>query len=327
MTKILLLWIGLLPLLANAQDYNKVDSRVLAYPQFHSLEQLGIRIQNDFREDEERVRAAFIWLTHNLAYGKGKEELFKAYEHITYNSEEGRIAQINALVRQKIARAFRQRKGVCIDFSLMLNALCEQFGLTSRVITGVAKTEITDTAGEAYFKNHTWNAVFLKGAWRLMDPTWASGHVDLVSKRFIRRYLDHYFFTPPEEFIRHHLPARSEWQLLEEKVEAKTFFAAPIYLPGFFGKGISLSPETKGILTVSRDAENYIHFDSLPEERLLYYTINGSGDFKKLGIRRRGENTYTSRIRIRRKFKRQYDYLTVYLDDQAILNFKLQDDQ
>ena len=306
-----------------SQNYEAVDARVKSYPRFNSITALGYRIMNDFPEEAHRARAAFIWLTHNIAYGNPKNTKDKPFKKIRYTSTEERDRQINDLVFSKIDRSFAARTGVCIDYALMMNALLEQFGLPSKVISGIAKTDIEDIDGEQLFKNHTWNAVRIDGAWQLMDPTWAAGYVDEESRKFVRSYLDHYYFTPPSEFILNHFPLNQEWQLLDQAVEMARFLGAPIFMPDYFKKGIVLSPSTKGTLITKEQGNNYLYFDALPENHVMHYRLNDDDEFKRMGFRRLNEKAFTSKIRLRKNLKKGLNYLTVYHDYEPILNFKI----
>ncbi len=312
------------PVAIFCQDYSDVDQKVMRYPSFESVSDLGYRIQNDFPDDINRVRAAFFWVTQNLSYGKQLEDNFRGESFGSYAFPTSTKARIDNMVQSKIDRAFNAKRGVCIDYSLLLNALFEQFGLKSRVITGISKSEIKKAGSQSVFKDHSWNAVKVDGQWQLMDPTWASGLVDRLNKRFYRLYEDHYFFTKPEEFVKTHFPINQEWQLLNRPVDAATFFSGPIFYPEFFKKGIQLSTETDGILSLSNPDENYIHFDELPRLHGMYYTINGRDEFKRLGLKKKNEKAYISKIRLKRRLKRSYNYLTVYMDNKPILNFKIE---
>lgn len=316
----------LLSVSLHAQTFGEVDRKVSQYPEFASLQDLGIRIQNDFRADSLRIRAAFTWLTQHITYdGKGEVGEHHA-QRISYSSEKEKQEGIQDMVWVKINKAFRLRKGVCIDYSLMLNALFEQFGLPSRIITGVAKTEIKRLDTHPTYRNHSWNAVQLHGSWKLMDATWASGYIDTKSNKFVRKFHDHYFFTDPADFARHHLPANKEWQLLDQPIDAATFYHAPILLPDFCEKGIRLSSRTSGILTLSDEKENIIYFDQLPRDHLMHYTIDGSTEYRRLGFKKGEGNGYISKIRLKKRFNRPYETLTVYMNDDPILHFRIQED-
>jgi len=315
----------LLTLAVYAQKMESIDRKVRAYPEFASLRDVGIRIQNDFKNDSLRIRAAFIWVTTNISYATYDGLIKSKFHLISYSNEEEKQEAIQRIVSRKIEAAFRIKQGLCIDYALMLNALLEQFGLPSKVITGIAKTEIKKLDSLPTYRNHSWNAVQLNGKWKLMDPTWAAGYVDSDNGRYVHAYDEHYYFTDPTDFSRHHLPTREEWQLLEHPIDAATFFNAPIFLPEYCEKGIRLSDRTSGILTLSEERENYIYFDKLPKEHLMHYTIDGSGEFRRMGFKKDTLNGYTSKIHLRRRFNRPYESLTVYMNNEPILHFKIQD--
>lgn len=315
----LILWMNL----SLAQSFSVVDQKVSSYPGFTSVEALGYRIMNDFEDDEARVRAAFIWITHNISIGRNSASEEQVKTWITYESEKELKKGIQRLVNRKIRQAFKNRKGVCIDFSLMLNALCEQFGLPSKVILGTAKTQIKKVAAGKTFKNHTWNAVWVGGKWNLMDPSWASGHVDMISGRFIRQYLDHYFFTRPEDFIKHHLPANPEWQLLDQPKSTSAFFTGPIFFPDYFNSGITLSAKTSGIIRLNIDSPNHLIFEDLPKIHGMHYKVGASWVKKRLGLKKQDDNSYTARIRLGKIERRGNKAVTIFKDDKPLLQFKV----
>jgi hypothetical protein len=312
---------------AYPQDYGEVDRKVKSYPHFKDLTALGYRIKNDFMEDSLRVRAAFIWITHHMGYGKVKGAELEGAQKISFHSESDKHKKIRQLVNLKIDRSFNARIGVCIDFSLMLHELCRQFDIPSKVIAGVAKNEIKDIRGDQVFKNHSWNAVQIEGQWKLLDPTWASGHFDLERGKFERKLIEHYFFTEPAEFVKHHLPSNPDWQLLDQPLDAKSFYGAPIYFPDYFGKGIALSEKTPGILNLSDNEANYLYFDKLPRIHDLHYSFNGSSELRKMGFRKIENKSYRSRLPLGRKLKKGIGYLTVYMEKKPILNFKIENHQ
>ncbi len=325
MTKIFISFLCVVHSIGFANDYIHVDSRVRRYPHFKEIHDLGYRIQNDFKTDKERVRAAFIWLTINMTYERVIEENLNQKVYISFKDERAKHKQLRDIALNKIEKSFALRKGVCTDYSLMLNELCMQFGLPTKVIVGVSKTEINSNISENLIKNHTWNAVQIGGTWQLMDPTWASGFIDTRSKKFVRKHIEHFFFTAPEDFAKHHLPNNEEWQLLREPVSAKEFYSAPYYYPEFFGKGIALSSNTNGILKKSDETINYIYFDKLPPQHGMYYMVHGTGELRRLGFKKLAKNAYVSKIRLKKKLYKDHSLLTVFMDEKPILNFKIED--
>ncbi len=323
MIRILILSLVLSALPVASQEVLSVDAIVQRYPNFTTVEALGYRIMNDFSSDSTRVRAAFAWLAHHIIYDTSVGTLFKAREYIRYSTEAERQKLVARFAGGRADLAFRMRRGVCIDYSLLLHGLCTQFGLNSMIVSGVGKTEILDYRGEPLYKNHSWNAVRIDGAWKLMDVTWAAGYMDADSKRFVHAFVDHYFFTDPADFVKHHLPSKPEWQLLSRPLDAKTFFAAPIFLPDYFDKGIDLSLETGGIVKASDKDGHYLFFNRLPRDHAMTYSVNGSSKRLRLGFRRESGQAYVSRIKLQKRLLRNHESLTVYMEEHPILNFRI----
>lgn len=302
-------------------SFPNVERKVSEYPKFRSVTDLGYRIMNDFDSDSLRVRAAFLWVARNMKYGKGNDSLFISPHLFRYTSEEEKELQIDKLVEAKLDVSMRTKVGVCVDYSLLLNALCKQFGLPSKVILGTVKTKLPDKITTILPKNHTWNAVRVNGSWRLMDATWASGHSGLEEKKFTGLY----FFSDPKELIKSHFPMNKEWQLLASPVNAETFCKGPVYYKSFFTKEIVLSERTEGTFSYTNKEMNRIYFDKLPSNRTLYFAIGNSKEFKKLGLKKEGNTGYSATVRIPNKRMVTGDTVTLYKDDDPIAYFKIKD--
>ena len=59
-----------------------------------------------------------------------------------------------------------------MDYARLFKALCGYGGLRCEIVDGYAKTKLHEEKlpPEA---NHSWNAVYADGQWRLLDATWA----------------------------------------------------------------------------------------------------------------------------------------------------------
>lgn len=305
-------------------DYLEVDSRVREYPYFKSLEHLGIRIMNDFKADKERVRAAYIWIVNNMEYGRSYDVIFQADKHFPYYSEIGRKYQLRQLEMEKIDHSFLYRLGVCLDYSLILQALCHQFKIPSEIILGLTKTDIRDHNGEYHLKNHSWNAVQIGGEWELLDPTWAAGLTGTGQLAWSGNYLDQFFFPDPSDFIKSHLPANPAWQLLKAPVPADKFKKQPSYFPEYFNREVELSPKTSGVISLAEYNEYMIMFDRLPKVNSMHYSIDGSLNLKKMEIKKVKDQPYFSVIKLKKRLRKRFHSLTVFIDYRPILKFKIE---
>ena len=308
-----------------ASVYESVDQKVRNYPYFKSVEHLGIRIMNDFDSDTDRVRAAFIWIVYNMDYGRSYDMIFQADRYFPYYSNFGRKYQMRQLEIERVEQSFRERLGVCLDYSLLLKELCTLFEIPSEIIIGVTKTEIRDLKGDQLLKNHTWNAIKINGEWKLVDPTWASNQMHKGLLRIYGSYIDQYFFTEPIDFIKSHLPANSAWQLLDEPIDANNFAMAPSYFPAYFANEVELSPQTSGIISLADYDEYLLIFDKLPAVGQMHYTLDESRTLKKMGIKKSENQPYVSVIKLKKKLKKSHGFLTVFMDYKPILKFKIED--
>lgn len=115
-------------------------------------------------------------------------------------------------------------------------------GLPCKVITGVAK-------GSDYkpgqplgpgSNHHTWNVVFIDGAWRLVDVRFARRPMQSQSGEMNYEVDRHFFLTHPAQFIYTHYPDDIRWQLLDPRVSEEEFCSMPIMTPHFFLLGMDL---------------------------------------------------------------------------------------
>lgn len=306
-----------------SQNYFQVDSKVKNYPEFSSLTNLSIRIKNNFDNNSERVRAAFTWIVSNIRYDESLDTFFAPKPNLVYLSERGRNHQIQKSAGKRIAKAFRSKKGTCIEYSLLLHELCLTFGIDSQIIKGIAKTEIKNFKGEQLFKNHSWNVVKLNGEWAFIDATWASAYFKSNSKKIVHESAEHYFLTHPSSFIKTHFPANPDWQLLSPMVDIGSFFNGPIYFPGYFANGVALASNMNGWLRLSKDNDFLIRFKKLPKKKNMQFWVSETSELKKLRLKKTENNEYIFKSKLNKKLQDKKDLVLIW-DNQPILAFKIQ---
>ena len=89
-------------------------------------------------------------------------------------------------------------------------------------------------------EKHEWNAVQIDNEWFFIETTWGAGY-STDDKIFIKKFNPYYFFTPPIEFVRGHLPFDEKWQLLPKTkiINQKTFMTFSNLKPDFFTLGFN----------------------------------------------------------------------------------------
>jgi Transglutaminase-like superfamily len=205
-----------------SEPYRDIDRHALKAPKEaeQAIDSLAKYLAAPARNDREKTRAIFRWMTDRIAYDV--EAYFGKRE--TDASPEG---------------VLQNRRAVCAGYANLFQELCTSTGIEAVVIDGDAKGFGFVEDGRT--ENHAWNAVMLDGAWHLLDVTWCAGGVT-DEKTFLKDFKETYYLTAPEQMILDHLPADSEWQLLNPPVSAEDF-----------GELLKLKPGLRHFATLHRE--------------------------------------------------------------------------
>jgi transglutaminase/protease-like cytokinesis protein 3 len=229
-----------------AKSYEKADKRALEAPASaeKSVSSLSKYLTKGLKDDESKARAIFRWIAANIEY----DAYGLKTGHYGDPSPEG---------------VLKSRKGVCEGYASLFHALASEAGLEVVAIAGYSKG-YGYSAGQRLGggTNHKWNAVRLDGKWRLIDSTWGAGYLD-DSMKFNRRLIEHYFLSPPEEFIFTHFPEDSSWQLLDPPVTRREFQDMVYLRPDFFANGLRLLSHTSG--TIKAAGQLDVSFQGQPD--------------------------------------------------------------
>lgn len=186
------------PLFATS-DYTEIDKRSRRVPDsLKTIEGITDYLIRDLKQDDEKVRAIYIWTTHNIRY-----DVANQYKEIVYTSYD-----------QMVVDALETRKGVCEHYAQLFQRMCAEAGVKSYVIAGYTRqeghTEIADL-------DHAWNAVKINEDYFFVDATWSAGYQDNGTYRHI--FQDDFFLIPPRQFIKTHIPFDTVWQFLDNPID------------------------------------------------------------------------------------------------------------
>ncbi len=205
------------------QDFSKLDrlARDLNYSGTSITELANLLAQNAITETE-KARIIYAWITQHITYD------LVAFNDAVYNDKYPDVSAEKVL---------RDRTTICSGYSNLYYALAEAMNLESAIVIGYAKGA---TPSMARFQevNHSWNAVKIDNAWYLLDATWGAGSI--VDQKFIPNYQPYYFATAPAEFINHHFPKDSGWQLLAQTYSRVDFDNLPNISSRFYNLGLEL---------------------------------------------------------------------------------------
>ncbi len=211
--RLLLTFLGVLFFLSAsfANDFQKIDEHARNAPAnlSRNVESLTAYLMKPARNDKEKVRSFFIWITENISYDVQAYQAFDPYKISKTTSED----------------VLKKRKAVCQGYSELLKEMCRLAKIKSYVVAGYSKG-FGYTPGNKSFNNadHAWNAVYLDDQWYLLDATWGSGGVNNQLK-YIKQLNEKYFLSDPKVFVKDHMPLEPAWQLLDCPVSMKAFVA------------------------------------------------------------------------------------------------------
>lgn len=161
----------------------------------------------EFKEDT--IKSVFDWIAKHIDYDVKKlKKITKTANPQSTEKREDRITDV-----------LKSKKGVCQHYSELFDEIVQDLGYESFVVTGYTKKEneeVDRTFG------HAWNAIKVKGEWRLYDVTWGSGGLR-NNKKYIKKYKPQWYNVAPDEMIKTHIPFDPIWQLLEHPIPYVSF--------------------------------------------------------------------------------------------------------
>jgi len=222
-------------------EFEQIDKHALNAPKSveQSLEKLAAYLISPAKNDREKVRAIYRWITNNIAYDD--ESLFSG------TTTENRAEAV-----------LKNHRAICDGYAGLFKELAQLAGIEVEVISGYSKgySYVIENADAI---NHAWNAVKIEGQWQLIDATWGAGYLDDKQKRFVRQFQDHYFLTPPEQLIYDHFPKQDKWQLLTSPI-LKSQYDQLVYLrPAFFKAGLGIGSHSHYLIKTENQVVITLH--------------------------------------------------------------------
>ena len=218
-------------------NYNTIDNHAINTPTLAeaSVDSLAAYLVAPAKNEREKARSIFRWVTENIDYD--------VLGFFTGSFDDTSSKDV-----------LKSRKSVCDGYSDIFSSLARSAGLEVASIAGYGK-------GYGYLpgenlsgpSNHAWNAVKINGSWYLVDCTWGAGYID-DSKKYVRKFDDHYFMTPPSEFSYDHFPDDTRWQLLEHPLSKSEFEKQAFLKPEFFKYGLKLDDRLEGTIRADNGA-------------------------------------------------------------------------
>ncbi|KAL5964340.1 Hillarin [Taenia solium] len=183
--------------------------------------------------DIERARVIFRWIA-----SKNMQKIM--FDSVPPDSPE------------EVLLSFKDNK---TSFARIYEIMCTYAGLHCVAISGYAK-------GVDYFPgdhfqglpaNHSWNAVYLRGSWQLVDAHWATRYLSSgvnMQDNVVYEYDDFYFLMEPQQAVYSHFPEDCRWQLLSKQLTLAQFESLPLTKSQFFKCAMDFREEHHGMIQV-----------------------------------------------------------------------------
>ncbi len=302
-----------------SQNYLQVDSVVNNYPKkFRSIKDFANKIETDFDSDINRVRAIYYWISNNIEYDyKALRSKKNDYKSIGFVTEKEYQEKLLKQKNKYAERTLKSKKAVCEGYSQLLKFTCLELNIEAEVISGFAKTYISEIGRIRNDENHAWNAVKINNKWKLIDATWSTGNEENKPKRF--NFSDQYFLISPNKLILNHLPKDTNWQLLKNPISKSEFFFKPIFYGSYFISKIELNTNTKGVIKVKTNEYITLRFDTVDESKTYYYAFK-EDKYSSLIKMFKTKKGYSCRILYTAK---RNTMLSIIDDNKTIIAFKI----
>ena len=259
----------------------------------------------------QKVYLIYQWVTKNINYD------YDSYK-------EGNLPNCEPI------NVFSSKLTVCSGYSRLFTALLKCLNFPEddiQNIIGHSKGLGFDIEKELTDENtdHEWNAVKLGDKWCLIDTTWGAGSIK--NEVFQKLYSEYYLCTPPQQFVRTHLPrtTQEQFQLLENTINIDTFKNMAHTTNSFFEYGFIGLANDKAIqnfcgegkiilkyegirpillVKIKKDGEinNWIMQEKITNGYNINFYINEAGIYNlEVSSKKREENYFHSIVNFQKK--------------------------
>lgn len=268
-------------LTAFAQDYSKVDAKVKTYPNsFSSVDKFAETVNKDFNRDDEKARAIFTWIAHNIKYDLKAYGVNQRPVAYSYKTEAEKLAKQKKFKEDLALKTLKSKKGVCQGYSTLYAETAEKAGLEAVIITGSSKSHPAHIGKRPGNSDHAWNAVKIGGEWRLIDVTWGAGTAVGDNPKFVFKFNDKYFFGSPDLFFLNHFPDDKKW-LLTNKTEQE-FADLPLYYGNYHMEGYQFVSPALGTFTNSKSTVVPFRIKNVKPTDTVVYVFSRTNAFKEV---------------------------------------------
>ncbi len=275
MTRYLLLLFTILvslPLIAQEEtdtndDFDLYDASMIE-DGYVDPEFLADLLTETTKTDRDKAEAIFHWITHNIEYNYKLYEDFRSGERDKRKGKRIRRSEMPEHNAKKVAQTLKHRNGICEDYALLFQTLCEAADLEAQVVKGYIRIDPAKLRSTG--EKHVWNLVKIDGKWEAIDATYGAGYLDQYND-FVFDYDDNYFLAEKTLFSINHLPRDTSHHLLDTVMTRTQFKSLPIIGRGYFDFEVTEFDPFNVMQEVKMGEEFVIYFNS--PKRISQFTI------------------------------------------------------
>lgn len=128
-------------------------------------------------------------------------------------------------------------------------------------------------------ERHFWVAIRVQEAWQLLDPAWASGHIE--NGEFVKHWDEFWWMTPPDKFIYSHFPSSDPRMCLLDESQApksiEDFWRKPCLKGTFFRSGLEFVTDEYAVAVVKAGHTHEVKLREAKERHDLIGSLSQNG--------------------------------------------------
>ncbi len=277
-------------------SFQMIDSIAIKTKYKGDLNQLVFDLTNNQKNNVDKTRAIYSWITENISYdyklfNKGKQKVtFKC------KSKDDCAIKRKEFENKLVEKVIRKKKGVCSGYSTLFKRMCDIAKITCINIDGYVKTK-SSHVGNTGILDHAWNAVIIDDKTYFVDPTWASGYCESDKNRkltnFVKKKNDFYWFTPTEKFTIDHFPKKPE-KVLNFDIRKDDYKNQP-YIENSIIPYIEIESPKQGIIKAKLNDSIIFKFRYSKEFKKLQINTNLKRNPKIYSTNKKGERIFNQK--------------------------------
>lgn len=240
-----------------ANEFKAIDEYAAKVPKSKNLQSLSKKLTSKYTDTTEKYRSIYTWVATHIDYDC---KAFHSPKKAVYEAAE----------------VIAKGKSVCSGYSAAFKELCILSGLECETIEGWSKNNYGRIAQDLYaVPDHAWNAIKINGQWQLCDVTWGAGYTEGNCDKYVDKFENFFFCSPPELFALQHYPVDEKW-LLGVEISKEEFKNLPhVFIPALEADIKFKSPKD-GIIQYKKGKDIKLSFTTQNMNEVIYVSTPGS---------------------------------------------------